>query len=330
MKFQGLPCRALQIRKRLRSRWGRFSAQPNALLSRDSSRSVRRGSRQQRRARRRTKLFGGNPCFSVLTLNGEFEGGAGGEAGNGGGARVGDGDFVEAGGAGDDAELAGRAIGVGAGEEFGLSEAYGEGEGTVAEGGKFNGAEIGDEVAEAIDVEDGADVGAAGEARGYDSGAAHGIVDELAKFGGLDAGGEVGGDGGEDVAAVEGGGEVGEPESGLVEVAGFGFVCGEEEGEETVVGTDEGVALSFDEKGAAVGADAGVDDGDVDGALGEVGPGLLEEEGGLGDAVGWDFVGNVGDLCRGGNGGDDAFHGANEMVGGAEVGKQGDHRYSVE
>lgn len=122
MKFQGLPCRALQIRKPLRSRWGKFSAQPNALLSRDSSRSARRGSKQERRARHRTKLFGGNPCFSVLTLNGEFEGGARGEAGCSGGAVVGDRDFVEAGGAGDDAEFARGTVGVGGGEEFGLNE----------------------------------------------------------------------------------------------------------------------------------------------------------------------------------------------------------------
>lgn len=113
-------------------------------------------------------------------------------------------------------------------------------------------------------------------------------------------------------------------------MAGFGFGRGEEEGEETVVGTDEGVALGFDEEGSTLGADAGVDDGDVDGALGEVGPGLFEEEGGLGNAVRRDFVGDVGDRGGGGNGGDDAFHGANEVVGGAEVGKQGDHRYSVE
>lgn len=58
-------------------------------------------------------------------------------------------------------------------------------------------------------MEDGADIGAAGEACGEDGGAAHGIVDELAEFGGFDACGEVGGDGGEDVATMEGGGGIG-------------------------------------------------------------------------------------------------------------------------
>ena len=85
----------------------------------------------------------------------------------------------------------------------------------------------------------------------------------------------MGGCRGEDVSAVECCGWVGEPEFGLVEVAGFGFVCREDQGEETVVGADEGVAFGFDQKRATLAADARVDDCDVDGAFGEVAPGLL-------------------------------------------------------
>ena len=135
---------------------------------------------------------------------------------------------------------------------------------------------------------------------------------------------------GEDVSAVEGCRWIGEPEFGLVEVAGFGFVCCEDQREETVVGADEVVAFGFDQEGAALAADAGVDDCDVDGAFGEVRPGLIEKKGGLLDGVGRDFVGDVDYGCSWGDGGDDAFEDASEMVGGAEVGEESDHRYSLE
>ena len=91
----------------------------------------------------------------------------------------------------------------------------------------------------------------------------------------------MGGYRGEDVSAVEGCGWVGEPEFGLVEVAGFGLSGREDEREEAVVGTDEGVAFGFDQEGTTLAADAWVDDCDVDGAFGEVAPGLIEEEGSL-------------------------------------------------
>ena len=135
---------------------------------------------------------------------------------------------------------------------------------------------------------------------------------------------------GEDVSAVEGCRWIGEPEFGLVEVAGFGFVCCEDQREETVVGTDEVLAFGFDQERATLAADAGVDDCDVDGAFGEVAPGLIEKKGSLLDGVGRDFVGDVDYGCGWGDGGDDAFEDASKMVGGAEVGEESDHRYSLE
>ncbi len=127
--------------------------------------------------------------------------------------------------------------------------------------------------------------------------------------------------GGEDVSTVEGCRLSGEPEFGLVEVAGFGFVRCKDQREKAIVGADKVVAFCFDEQGTALAADAGVDDCYMDGAFGKVAPGLVEEEGGLLDGVGRDFVGDVdyGSVRR--DGGDDAFKDANEMVGSAEVGE---------
>jgi len=146
---------------------------------------------------------------------------------------------------------------------------------------------------------------------------------------GFDFVGEVGGDGGKDVAAMKSGGDIREPVFGFVEVADFGFWVGEDEGEEAVVGTNAVVLLGLDEEWAARGAYAGIDDGDVDGALGEIAPGLIEKEGSLGNGVGGDFVSDVDDGGFGRDGGDDAFEGADEVVSEAEVSEERDHHLSV-
>ena len=73
-------------------------------------------------------------------------------------------DFPEAGGAGDDAEFAGGADCVGAGVEFDLVEAYCHCEGSISQGVELMDWEVGDQVAEAVCVENCAYVGAPGEA----------------------------------------------------------------------------------------------------------------------------------------------------------------------
>lgn len=112
-----------------------------------------------------------------------------------------------------------------------------------------------------------------------------------------------------------------EPISGLVQVAGFGLVCRKNEGEKAVVGANEIVAFGFDEKGAAIAADAGVNDGNVDGSLREVTPGLFKEECSLLDGVRRDFVCDIDYRSGGRNCGDDAFEDGYIMVGQAEIGE---------
>lgn len=90
------------------------------------------------------------------------------------------------------------------------------------------------------------------------------------------------------------------------------------------------MAFGFYQDGPSITADAGVDDRDVDGAFGEVAPGLFQQEGTLVDGVWRHFVG---DVYYGGCGcdcGDDALNDTYEMVCRAEVGEECDHRYSVE
>ena len=151
------------------------------------------------------------PVDSPRSSEREFERGAGDEAGVFGGAGVGYRDFVITARAGDHAEFAGGAVGVGAGVEVYLVESNCEREGSVSQGFKLGNGEVGNQVAKTICVEDCSNVGSTGEPGWCDCGAAHGVLDERAEFGWFDARGQVGGDWGEDVAAMEGSGGIREP-----------------------------------------------------------------------------------------------------------------------
>lgn len=185
------------------------------------------------------------------------------------------------------------------------------------------GGDIGDGIAEAIEVEDGAG-GLVGGAARSGLGEADPIAQARSDFGELASGGEVGTGGGEEVASVEGVADrmegpvgVGDGADGLDAVEGGG---GEEE---AVIGSDEDEVLGLDGDGLAGGADAGVDDGDVDGFGGKVWGGLGEEERPGANIAGWNLMADVEDGAAGGDTGDDAFHGGNEPVAGTEVGEQG-------
>ena len=102
-------------------------------------------------------------------------------------------------------------------------------------------------------------------------------------------------------------------------MADFCRSVGEGEGEDAVVGPDEEVTCCLDEKWSALTADSGVDDGDVDGAFGEVAPALFEEESAFENTECGDFVGDVNDWRLWRDGEDYTFHDGDEVIGEAEV-----------
>ncbi len=136
---------------------------------------------------------------------------------------------------------------------------------------------------------------------------------------------QVGGGGGEDVAAVEGLAEAGEEEGGVLEAADVAAGEGVEgEGENAVVGAEEQVAVGADRQRAAAASHSGVHDDHMDGARGEVAPRGRQGEGPGREVAGADRMGEVNDVGLGGEGADDPFHGADEPVVEAEVGGEGD------
>ncbi len=206
-------------------------------------------------------------------------------------------------------------------------EADGEFEGLFeAEGGKCFAVEIGDDVAEVVDFEDGSGPGAFAGAGDVAEGEAEGVGDLFAELGGGESFGEVGGDGGKNIAAVECFGD------GFAEVAGVGefadgaLFAGHDHAEDAVIGADEGVAATLDDDGAAEAADTGIDDGDVDGLLGEPFVVLGHDEGSLGDFIGLDAVRDIDDFGVGGDGENDAFHDAGEVVFQSKVGGERNDR----
>lgn len=138
------------------------------------------------------------------------------------------------------------------------------------------------------------------------------------------AGGELGGGGGHDVAAVEGvAGDGGGAPDEFVGVGAGVRVPGP--GDQAVVGTDDELGVDFGDEDAAGGTDAGVDDGDMDGAGGEGSNGAFEEEGAGENGVARDVVGDVDDADVGDAGEEDGLHGGDVVVGEAEVGCKGDY-----
>ncbi len=240
-----------------------------------------------------------------------------------------DGDLDKAGTANDGDGFAEGDLGVVEGEAVDFFSADGEFEGAGFNAVELGFGEVGDEVAETVNFEDLAGPEALGGAGGPETLELEVVLDAGAEFGGGDTEGEVGGDGGEDVAAVEGAADGGAEVLGLLEAADAdGFVAFEhgavDHGEEAVVGSDEVVAAGFDEDGAAGGSDAGIDDGDMDRFLGEGGPGLHEGEGAFGDFEGGDAVGDVDDGGLRAEAEDDTFHCGDIVIVEAEIGGECD------
>ena len=141
------------------------------------------------------------------------------------------------------------------------------------------------------------------------------------------AGAQVGGGGGEHVAAGEGGPGRGELVVGVGELDGRGGAAAHRDGagEQPVVGADE-VALPVADlhgDGAPLGADAGVDDRQHH-ARAQVLRGAAQREAAGPHVVGGDLVGEVddGDVRR--DLADHRLHDADELVTGAVVGEEGD------
>lgn len=179
--------------------------------------------------------------------------------------------------------------------------------------------EVGDQVAKSICVEDGSNKASTGEPGWCDCGAAHGVFDERPESRWFDSSGQVGGDWGEDVAAMESGGGIREPIARLIEMADLCRSVGESEREEAIIGADEEVTGCFDEERAALTADSRVDDGDVDRGFGELAPRLLEEKSAFENTECGDFMGDVNDQRLRRDGEDYAFHDGDEVIGVAEV-----------
>jgi hypothetical protein len=93
--------------------------------------------------------------------------------------------------------------------------------------------------------------------------------------------------------------------------------------EDAVVRANEAMVRGLDEDGTARCAHAGIDHDDMDGPLREIGPALGEREARLAELVRLDFVGDVDDAGAGRDGGDDAFHHADEVVLQTEIRQQG-------
>ena len=97
-----------------------------------------------------------------------------------------------------------------------------------------------------------------------------------------------------------------------------------DERQNAVVGSDEIMALTAGNDGAARGADAGVHDDEVNRAGREIGIRLGNGQGAIEDVESLHRVADVNDFGLGNDTQNDAFDGADEMVAQPEVGSQGD------
>lgn len=102
-----------------------------------------------------------------------------------------------------------------------------------------------------------------------------------------------------------------------------------DEADEPIVGGKNDLTTIAGGDESARGADAGVDHGDVDGAVGEVVENLPEDECAVDHVVWPDEVGDVDELGGRGELEDDALYAGDVVVGLAEVGGEGDDRHSV-
>lgn len=157
-------------------------------------------------------------------------------------------------------------------------------------------------------------------------------IDRFSRVGEARAQRQVGGDGGEQIAPVEGrrcalereprGADVDDLRRAAERVEGGG--------QQPVVGGDEQVAAlggAYRER-APVAPDARVDDGEMD-RIGRVGDGLGEDRARFADVVTGDPVGDVDDPHVGRDPGDHGPADAREVVGDPIVGEEGDGHASV-
>jgi len=92
------------------------------------------------------------------------------------------------------------------------------------------------------------------------------------------------------------------------------------ERENAIIGRDEVLGFSGNEKGATLGSDAGVHDDDVNSTGREVRVDRSDGEGSIEEIIGRDVVRDVYDVCFGIDFQDYALEGSNEMVVGAVIG----------
>ena len=184
--------------------------------------------------------------------------------------------------------------------------------------------DVGDEVAEPVDVDDAPLDGLLAHGRLWDRDLDV-VLDLIAEGLRLHVLGEPRRHGGKDVPAVEGRADLVEEVApgGQFDAAAEGRV-GEGGREDPVVGPDEGVAVGEREDGPPLAADRRVHDDEVDRPLREVAVGGLEDEGALEHVVARDLVGDVHEPHHGVDGDHHPLHGADVWAGLAEVGDQSD------
>ena len=194
---------------------------------------------------------------------------------------------------------------------------------------EFVAGNVGDERAEG--VVEGDDV--TGDALIGDDSGFRTQADELGKYrpyeSEIASGGEMRGDGRENVAAVKRGrdGRLDHP-VGVGDFAGrFEAVAVDDRSDKAVVRKNEVLAFfGFDDDGFARGADARVHDDKKDGARGIVRGNALEEARAFLDGVGGDLMGDVHDAGVGGDADDHRFADGYRVVGDAKVAHKDDGR----
>ena len=197
----------------------------------------------------------------------------------------------------------------------------------VTEGAKIVALNVGDKRAEGIVEAD--DV--AGDSFLFDDGDFRAEANELRNDGASDGviptGGEMRGGGRKNIAAVKSGRDGGREHPGGVGdfVGRFEAVAIEDRRDEAVVGQNEILALlSFDDDGFARSANAGIDDGEKNGAGGVVRRNGCEKARRFFDLIWRHLMRDVHDARVGGDVDDYGFADGGGVVGGAEIGHEDD------
>ena len=194
-----------------------------------------------------------------------------------------------------------------------------------ANGGKLIDMEIRGEVSEMIGLEDGSSPGVFTGLRGFIERGADIIFDALAEFSGRHSRGQVGGDGGKNVAAVKCSAERMQKIALVRNVPHFRVFTRKDHRKHAIVRSDEILSGHFGEQRTARRSDAGIDYDDVNGLLGKITIGLDDRERAVGNLVGLNAMADVDHLRGRLDAQDHAFHNADKMVGKAEVGGERDN-----